>query len=212
MRSHAKRHACMHAAKTHPLCACVNRIPHVQHAFVQNTSISCLYIHPRPCMFTHQQRSHISCNITVQSSVQASHIKSPQRLMQYACTVACTQPSGACEGVGCHVRALMVLQPLGSGMPSGMWSVQGALPSHCTLRLASPSWHIFVMPCALVHGRVCVPSGAQSTDRLHPRGAYWCGMRLHRGTYFIFVMRALPSMHGRPCVCPQAHNIRLQAG
>jgi hypothetical protein len=82
--------------------------------------------------------------------------------MQHACSPPCTQPPGACEGIGCHVHALMVLHPPGPGMPTGMWSVQGALTSHCPLRPASPLWCIFAMhalPSA--HGRPCVsPGGA----------------------------------------------------
>ena len=126
-------------------------------------------------------------------------------------TYQAAQPSGACEGVGCHVRALMVLHPLGSGMPTGMWSGQGALPSYCTLRPAAPSWHMFVMPCAFIGAwqSVCAP-----WRTIYRQAApSWCILVRHAPpSWHIFVMRALPSMHGRPCVCPQAHNIRLQAG
>ena len=80
----------------------------------QHTNHLCIH----PCMSTCQQHNHIPHKIAVQRNLQASHVKSPQRLTQHARSPPRTQPSGACEGIGCHVRALMVLHPPGSGMPS----------------------------------------------------------------------------------------------
>ena len=152
-------------------------------------------------MSTCQQCSHIPRKIAVQRNLQASHMKIPQRLSQHAGSPPRTQPSGACEGIGCHVRALMVLHPPGSGMPTGMWSVQGALTSHCPLRPASPLWCIFVMPCAFIGAwqSVCALDGTMYRQVVPS----WCILVLRALlSWCIFAMHALPSAHGRPCVSP----------
>ena len=60
-----------------------------------------------------------------------------------------------------------------------------ALVAQCTLctgRLHPRGAYLSCHVLSLVHGRECVPSGAQSTGRLCPRGAYWCCMRFLHGT------------------------------